>query len=420
MGLLKTREDIAATVEKIVDRTRIIDIHTHLYPPVFGELLLWGIDELITYHYLVAEMFRRSPLSCETFRAMSKKEQAEHIWEQLFLENSPISESCRGVLTTLHLLGLDVRKRDLRALRRYFEEQKVADYVDTVFETANVRYVVMTNNPFDPQERPVWLAHGPGDDRFKAALRLDDILMGWPKPADELRSWGYKVTPELSDDSLAEIRRFLGDWIERMNALYMAVSLPPDFSLPDDTPRSTLIEQAVLPVARERGIPFAMMIGVKKLANPALAVAGDSVGKADNDVLERMCRDYPDNRFLVTYLARENQHECCITARKFHNLMPFGCWWFMNNPSIINEITRERLELLGTSFIPQHSDARVLDQLIYKWSHSRRIIGDILTDKYADLALTGWQVTEKDIERDVQNLFAANFEAFLKTTPKTG
>ena len=420
MRVLKTRDDIAATVEKIVDRTRIIDIHTHLYPPAFGELLLWGIDELVTYHYLVAEMFRRKPIACDTFWAMPKKEQAEHIWEQLFLENSPISESCRGVLTTLRLLGLDVRKRDLRTLRRYFDEQKVGNYVNTVFETANLRYVVMTNNPFDPQERPVWLAQGPGDDRFKAALRLDDILMGWPEPAHELRSWGYKVTPELSDDSLAEIRRFLGDWIERMNALYMAVSLPPDFDIPDDTPRSILIEQAVLPVARERGIPFAMMIGVKKLANPALGVAGDSVGKADNDVLERMCRDYPDNRFLVTYLARENQHECCITARKFHNLMPFGCWWFMNNPSIINEITRERLELLGTSFIPQHSDARVLDQLIYKWSHSRRIIGDILADKYADLALTGWEVIEKDIERDVQNLFAANFEGFLKTTPKTG
>ncbi len=418
MGVLKTREEIGTTVEKIVDRTSIIDIHTHIYSPAFGGLLLWGIDELITYHYLVAESFRQKPMAYDSFWAMPKKEQAEHIWQQLFIENSPISESCRGVLTTLRLLGLDVRKRDLRVLRRYFDEQKVAEYVDTVYETANVRYVVMTNNPFDPEERPVWVAQDSGDDRFKAALRLDNVLMGWPKPVDELRAWGYKVTPELSDDSLAEIRRFLGDWTERMNALYMAVSLPPDFSVSDGSPRSTLIKEAVLPVARERGIPFAMMIGVKKLTNPALDVAGDSVGKADNDVLEGMCRDYPDNRFMVTYLSRENQHECCITARKFHNLMPFGCWWFMNNPSIINEITRERIELLGISFIPQHSDARVLDQLIYKWSHSRGIIADILTDKYADVSVTGWEVTEDDIERDVENLFGANFEKFLKGTPK--
>jgi hypothetical protein len=70
-------------------------------------------------------------------------------------------------------------------------------------------------------------------------------------------------------------------------------------------------------------------------------------------------------------LSRENQHELCVYARKFNNLMPFGCWWFLNNPSIVEEITRERIELLGASFIPQHSDARVLEQVIYKWRNTR-------------------------------------------------
>lgn len=79
--------------------------------------------------------------------------------------------------------------------------------------------------------------------------------------------------------------------------------------------------------------------------------------------------------FLVTFLPRENQHELCVSARKFSNLKPLG-WWFLNNPLIIEEITRERLEMLGTSFISQHSDARVFDQLIYKWNHSRRVIAE--------------------------------------------
>ena len=26
----------------------VIDMHTHLYPPGFGDLMLWGIDELVT------------------------------------------------------------------------------------------------------------------------------------------------------------------------------------------------------------------------------------------------------------------------------------------------------------------------------------------------------------------------------------
>ncbi|HXI54407.1 MAG TPA: hypothetical protein VNH84_22995, partial [Candidatus Saccharimonadales bacterium] len=49
---------LAAQVEAIVRDTPICDIHTHLYDPAFGDLLLWGIDDLLTYHYLVAETFR--------------------------------------------------------------------------------------------------------------------------------------------------------------------------------------------------------------------------------------------------------------------------------------------------------------------------------------------------------------------------
>jgi CheY-like chemotaxis protein len=28
-----------------------------------------------------------------------------------------------------------------------------------------------------------------------------------------------------------------------------------------------------------------------------------------------------------------------VAARKFANLMPFGCWWFLNNPSIVAVFT---------------------------------------------------------------------------------
>jgi hypothetical protein len=147
--------------------------------------------------------------------------------------------------------------------------------------------------------------------------------------------------------------------------------------------------------------------------NPDLGDAGDMLGRADIGSLTDLLRAFPQNRFFVTMLARENQHELAVAARKFGNLMVFGCWWFVNNPSLIDEITRMRMELLGTSFIPQHSDARVLDQLIYKWDHSRAVIADVLVDKYADLVAAGWRVTCSAIERDVRHLLRDNFEAFL-------
>ncbi len=71
-----------------------------------------------------------------------------------------------------------------------------------------------------------------------------------------------------------------------------------------------------------------------------------------------------------------------------------------------------RLELIGLSVTPQHSDARVLDQILYKWEHSRRVIGRVLAEKYGDLADTGWEPTKAEIERDVQDLFGGAFEHF--------
>jgi hypothetical protein len=90
----------------------------------------------------------------------------------------------------------------------------------------------------------------------------------------------------------------------------------------------------------------------------------------------------------------------------------FGCWWFTNVPSVMEEMTRMRLELIGLSMTPQHSDARVLDQLIYKWRHSRELIAGVLTEKYLDLARTGWVLTEAEMQRDVDSLFGRAFERF--------
>jgi hypothetical protein len=73
----------------------------------------------------------------------------------------------------------------------------------------------------------------------------------------------------------------------------------------------------------------------------------------------------------------------------------------------------ERLEMLGVTFIPQHSDARILEQLIYKWRNTRRTLAPILTRSYELLAQDGRQVNEEDIHRDVKRLFQSNFESFV-------
>jgi hypothetical protein len=332
----------------------------------------------------------------------------------LFIQNSPVSEACRGVLTTLHALGLDVRKRDLPALRQWFKQWKVEDYVTRCLELAGVATVRMTNSPFDDEERPVWEKGFARDERFRAALRIDPLLLAWGDTVPLLARWGYNVGVSLTDKTVGEVRRFLADWTQRISAEYLMVSLGPEFDFPSDSSSAHLIEKAVLPHCRESGLPLALMMGVKRQVNPQLRQAGDGVGLSKLGALERLCAEFPENKFLVTVLARENQSELCVLARKFRNLHVFGCWWFTNVPSLVEEITRLRIELIGLSVTPQHSDARVLDQLIYKWRHSREIITRVLVEKYTDLAKTGWLATDAEIKRDAESLLGGAFERFCR------
>jgi hypothetical protein len=394
--LLTHPEELRARVEIVVNSMPVMDVHTHLFPSEFNELCLYGIDELLTYHYLTAETLRSARIPHERFWQMSKTAQADLVWQTLFVDNSPASEAARGIITVLDAFDLDTRAENLSEARAFFNSRRVSDHIDRVFEIARVSGVVMTNDPFDDTEGRIWESDVSADPRFKSALRLDHLLNG------------NQVT-----GTATSLRQTLDEWIARMSPVYMAASLPADFRFPVDDTRDRLLREVVLPTAKEHGLAITLMVGVRRRVNPHLREAGDGVGRADVTALERLCAEYPDVNFLATFLSRENQHELCVAARKFNNLMPFGCWWFLNNPSIVSEITRERLELLGMSFIPQHSDARVLEQLIYKWKHARKEIAEVLADSYEQLLHSGRAVTAEEITRDVNRLFAGNFSDWI-------
>src|SRR5262245_22811685 len=322
-------------VEEVVNRTPVVDVHTHLFAPEFGELNLFGIDQLLNYHYLIAETFRSSKVTPERFWLMNKAQQADLIWKTLFVDHTPVSEAARGIVTVLSTLGLDPCAPDLSEARGFFRTQKISDHIDRVLETSSVSEIVMTNDPFDEQEERVWESGQPLDDRFHASLRIDPLLNNWEDAAPKLAARGYRVDANLTGASAAEARRFLDKCIARIEPMYMAVSLPDSFRYPAADARDRLIREVILPTAKEHKLAFTLMVGVRRGVNPALRSAGDGVGYSDITALERLCAENPQVKFLATYLSRENQHALCVVARKFSNLMPFGCWWFLNNPSIV-------------------------------------------------------------------------------------
>ncbi len=422
---IASQSELETVIRRITTETRVIDMHTHVYAEAFSEHLLWGIDELLQYHYLTAEFFRHSDLSCDEYWALDGASRAEVVWQTLFVERSPISEAASGVLTALNRLGLSPAKlgRDLNAYREALAAKSTSQQVNDVLEAAKVERIVMTNDPFDAKERAVWQSGGgKSDSRFDAALRIDKLLLDWPAAAHDLREQGYMVEEDASVPStLQEVRRFLQDWALRMDALYIMVSLPGDavYTNGDASNNlSILLDGAVIPVCLELGLPLALMIGVRRQVNPLLRLAGDMSMYSDLSLLEGIAKRYTNLELLITVLARENQHELAVLSRKFRNITLFGCWWFLHTESMIRELTEFRIELLGTSFIPQHSDCRVLEQLINKWDHSRVIIADILISKYSRLLKDGWELTEADISRDVDAYFGGTFLRVLDNAKK--
>src|ERR1700720_1338069 len=164
-------QEILRAVEDELSATRFIDVHTHLFMPSLGKLGLWGIDELITYHYLEAELFRSSDLKPEAYWQLSKREKADAIWKALFIENTPVSEATRGVVAVLNAFGLPTSGEDLAEARRFFAAQDLQAHVRNVFKMAGISEVVMTNDPLDSEEAPLWENGAAPDPQFHPVLR---------------------------------------------------------------------------------------------------------------------------------------------------------------------------------------------------------------------------------------------------------
>ena len=149
-------ENVSTVVRSVLDRAVVVDMHTHLSPPSFHKVVLWGIDELVTYHYLEAELFRSSDITPARYFSLSKEHQADEIWKALFVRNTPVSEACRGVIAVLKAFGLPTRAVDLRQAREFFRAQRPEEHFHRVLDMAGISHVVMTNDPLDPDEAPYW------------------------------------------------------------------------------------------------------------------------------------------------------------------------------------------------------------------------------------------------------------------------
>ena len=396
-------KNLKQTITEIINGTEIFDIHTHLFPAEFKKYHLSGISEVLNYHYLIAELLTTTNINVKNFYKLTKIEKANIIWEELFKKRTPISEACKGVLTILSELSIDYMFKSFDEINTEYSKLNLSDL--QIFKIIKISKVVMTNNPFDKSEWQLFKNKNWDTNKYLASLRLDDILINLDKCLDIC-----KENINNFDNDRDLIIKYLDKVYEESKPVYAALSL-------NGLQLNSFLKNKYIPDIlkwlERKNIPLSLLLGVRRNVNKDFLLAGDGIDRIDLRQLSEICNQYSNNKILCSCLSLNDQHELTVLARKHQNLKIFGFWWFMNQPSLIKLILNLRIELLGLNFIPQHSDARVTDQLLYKWPHFKALLNNVLYNHYNDIKLKNFKISENQISDDVSKLFFINSKNFL-------
>ena len=155
------------------------------------------------------------------------------------------------------------------------------------------------------------------------------------------------------------------------------------------------------------------MLGVRRNVNKSFELGGDGIGDNGLEELELLATKKSNLSLLVSHLSNNYHHQITVLSRKFPNIKLFGFWWFNNQPSLIKKDLAMRFDLLGHDQILQHSDSRVMEQLIFKWKHFKEILEDELIHRYFKLIESNWIIDEIILNEDINKLLFSNPMTFL-------
>ena len=402
--MILSSDNISNKLLNIINSTPIFDLHTHLFPPKHEGYFLLGFKSLLNYHYLIAELLTATNIDASVFYSYNDEKKASLIWNELFEKRTPVSEACAGVLSILKELNIEINNKSFLSICDEYDRKIQSD--KNILDLSNVSSLVMTNNPFDLDEWSLFNNSDWDKKIYLASLRLDDLILDYEETFK-------KAKDQISNQEKSTIIAYLEKCYLQSNPVYAAVSLNLGTfnTILDDS-----MWREILVWLETKNLPLSLMLGVRRAVNKDFGLAGDGIGDINLKELSNLCNSFPKNKFLVTCLSLNDQHELTVLARKHPNLRIFGFWWFMNQPTIIKQILKMRIDMLGFSFIPQHSDARVSDQLIYKWNHFKKILHPILLEYYQDLLDKNFPISENVLQRDINNLLSGNAKNYLGIT----
>lgn len=448
-----------AEVKSVVDNYRVIDLQSEFS---YDLSKFYGIDNLLTTNKMIREFASTHNTDVDIYK-LDKVEQAEIIWDELFVKRTPISDNCIEIISIMKNIGLEklMFDFDLNGIRKYFgvngiNSSNIIEYIDKIFDLSGVNYTITSNKIFDkneiiylenrftPKKNDIVL-YKKNNITEKVKITHCHCLQGYPlnyniifdNGREKNTLWNYlfmcdeqfnKITKRFKnslniDILLREYNKCLNNGLikkygfnenthgVRDYLLYWCHSLRPEFftmTLENETcydflnidkdwvgSVSQILNTIIIPLSIELSIPISI-----KIENTTFI---DDCDKYNLNNLYKLCKSFPKCKFMAYFLYEVNYNKLFLLSRELSNLHINGC--FLNNLKLTEENTKNMINVFNLNCSFNYSGSTVLEHFIYKWKQYKKIIIDILIDKYKKLELLGLKISKKNIERDVDDLF---------------
>lgn len=443
-------------IKNILDNSQIIDLNSQLFPYEYQQLCLFGIDNLLTNRNIIIELFETyTGITQEEFNKLTKNNQADIVWQQLFILRTPFSKNTFNILISLKKLGFinEIENRNLKEIRDRLSKINIHNiniYIEQIFNLANIQYTVMTNQVFNVQEvkclDKIFIFKKGDSVMYKKDKEIEKVTileshreLGdpgyytviYPNKREKNTLWKYLFLPEKSFNELTKrfktsininqllfnyqnslsngllktygytediegIKDYIQYWNHFLQPEYFTLYVENDFIYNNEIngkedTPSYILENIIFPLAEKLNLPILFKFIGNNQKNYIYS-------------LSKMCKKHSKIKFLSNYILDQNYNQIYSILKKYTNLYIY---------EIFERDNINYRDKIGISSLNISSDSSVLEELLYKSENYKQNISQILIDKYKKLEETGWKVPENEIERDINYLLTGAYHNFM-------
>jgi len=342
-----------------VSELPLIDIHTHLDP---YKLRAGNLSEIVLYHYIATELVT-SGMPREILNMNDPDERVEKIIPFLKrIRNTSTFWALNRIFSILFGFSGELTEDNFKLLKeKFLDFERNFNGILFLKEKVRVKKSFLTLQFTDLNLH--------FDSLFTGSLRLEKL-------SKDLSQESLSNLEELSSiriDDAEHLREAL-EWIfekfeNKISSI--AISLNPSEAI--ETSKRDIISNAIgkvksgrllnvdeknqltsfvirefLSLIRDSDIVFQLMLGVER---PVAGASPPDYAIVVNDPkqLLSLCSvfyEYSNVKFDVISASRIQTHELNVIAKNYNNVFVSGFWWYSYYPSIINEKTIERLQIL--------------------------------------------------------------------------